>query len=516
MSFSIKKLILPASAFVVGFSLMVMELTASRIMAPIVGSSLYTWTSVIGIIMLGLAMGNFVGGYYIDKHSLRKIAGIFYFLSAAGVLIISPAASLSKEMVLLDLPLILIILLITFLIFFIPSLFIGCVYPCIFKFYVQELSETGKDSGRLSALWTLGSILGTFLTGFVFIGYIGSKNTLLMIALLLLINGLFFYVPSKKNLVAAVILFLVLINFPFQKTAPSSGSKIIFEDESAYYAIKVAETDKPPYGRSRFMLLDFDTHGVEGSGIEKMNLYTNVYPVFSILKESVKDILVLGGGPETIAKNFSSYYPASRVTNVEIDPQVSEVAEKFFNTGAFGIEEKNSDGRIFLWKNDSRYDLIFNDAYNSFISVPWHVSTKEFNDLARKRLNGGGIYAVNFISAREGESAVFFQSMLKTFVASFPNHYVFSFNSNPKKVQNIVLVGLNSGEHPEEAELKKQLLSLPGGSFLAQDLVVDAKQIKIGASTPFLKDDYAPTERLMAPIIKSYFASFASFFYSLI
>lgn len=516
MPLSIKKLILPSSAFLAGFSLMVMELTASRVLAPIVGSSLYTWTSVIGIIMLGLAIGNFIGGYYIDKNSSRKTAGIFYFLAVAGVLIVSPAASFSKELVLLDLPLIFIILLITFLIFFLPSLFIGCIYPCIFKFYVKELSETGKSSGRLSALWTLGSIAGTFLTGFVFISYFGSKNTLWTIALLLLINGLFFYIPSKKGIFWAVIFFSALINFVHQKIDAPSGSKIIFEDESAYYAIKVVDANKFPYGQSRFMFLDFDNHGVEGSGIAKINIYTNAYPIFSTMKDSIKDILVLGGGPETIAKNFSSYYRYSRVTNVEIDPQVSRVAEKFFDTGSFGIEEKNADGRIFLRKNNAKYDLIFNDAYNSFISVPWHLSTEEFNDLARSRLNEGGIYAVNFISAREGEGSIFFQSMLKTFKATFPNNYVFSFNNNPKKVQNIVLVGLNSEKHPEESELKKQLFSLPGGSFLSQDLIANAGHIEIEADAPFLKDDYAPTEKLMAPIIKSYFAVFASFYHSLI
>lgn len=466
--------------------------------------------------MLGLAAGNFIGGYYIDKKDSYKVAGIFFFLSTASVLLVSWAASFSKKIVFWDIPLMLIIFLITLMIFFLPALFIGCIYPCLFKFYVKELDATGKSSGRLSALWTMGSIAGTFLTGFLFISYIGSKNTLLLVALFLLINGLLFYVPAKKNLILALIFFSALINSSYQKTVFSSGSKVIFEDESAYYAIKVIDANKFPYGNARFMFLDFDTHGIERGGIEKMNIYTNIYPVFSALNSSVRDILVLGGGPETITKNFSSYYQDSRVTNVEIDPQVSRAAKQFFNTGLFAFNEETSDGRVFLQNNSAKYDLIFNDAYNSFISVPWHLSTKEFNDLAKSRLNEGGIFAVNFISTRKGNDSLFFQSMLKTFTASFPNHYIFSFDNNPKKVQNIVLVGVNEADHLSEALLKERIAPLLNGSFLARSLVVEPDEILIGADSPVLRDDYAPTERLMAPVVNRYFSSFASFFYSLI
>lgn len=514
MRISFKKNLLPASAFLAGFALMVIELTASRIIAPLVGSSVYTWTAVIGIIMLGLAIGNILGGRIIDKYESKKTLFYFYLLSAASVVIIPALSVKMKAIVLLNMPLPLIIISITILLFLIPSICLGCIYPCIFKFYLKEMLAVGKKAGIISGSYTFGSIVGTFLTGFFFISNIGSTNTIFAMALLLLCNSLFFYLPREKYhplMIAAILLLLIFSN----NKAIKKTDGLIYQKESAYYNIKIIDKRDSEFGNARLMFLDFDSHSVESLENKSLDIYTNIPPAFSLLKEKISDILVIGGGSQAISKNFSAYYKDSAVRTVEIDPVVKQAAEKYFSKEAGTGKTEIADGRMFLVRSTSSYDIIFNDAYNSFVSIPWHLSTKEFNNLALSRLNEDGIYAINFISAREGDNSLFFQSMLKTFSKTFPNHYVFAYGKNPTETQNIILIGVNSDQHIPEIELRKKLLETKDTSIFTQKLLIKPLALLTNQALPILTDNYAPTEKLMSPIVSAHFPVFASFYYSL-
>jgi len=146
--------------------------------------------------------------------------------------------------------------------------------------------------------------------------------------------------------------------------------------------------------------------------------------------------------------------------------------------------------------------VIFGDAYNSFISVPWYLLTKEWNSEVKEKLNDNGVYAINFIGALSGEKSEFTKSVLNTFKISFPNFYVFAFGENPEYVQNVVLVGVK-GELPvSEKELSKKL-SVGENNFLA-DKIIPAEYFKDSAGI-ILTDNFSPVEKLMEPTIKSYF-----------
>jgi spermidine synthase len=293
----------------------------------------------------------------------------------------------------------------------------------------------------------------------------------------------------------------------------SAHTDTVFEKETGYYLARVVDTTIPGSGDARILFLDFDSHSIEYKNKQKAPLsYLSIYPVFGILKpDGIKTINMIGGGAYTLPKNLANFYKNSEVTVVEVDGQVSDIARKYFSFDGANIKTITSDARVFFRKNDKKYDLIFGDAYNSFISVPWHLVTDEFTKLVKTRLNDNGIYAVNFISSIKGENALFFNSMVKTFSKTFPNYYVFAFGNDLFAVQNIVLVGMKGNvEAKTTMQLKKKLASSPKTASFS-NLLVGVDDIDFSDAI-LLTDDFAPVERLMLPTVNSYFPRYLFFF----
>ena len=509
------RIIFLASSFVAGFSLMTIELTAVRIVAPYIGLSVYTWTSIIGSVLLGHSIGSYLGGHVIDKYPSKKTLGIS-FLAAAILISIIPFLSFHLSILAQwNMSLLAITLISSLSLFFLPSLFLGTLYPSILKLLSATIDDLGKKSGLLSSLWSLGSILGTFLTGFYFISYWGSFATIFFITFILFILGAFFLKNYGKKYIAIIIAASILLGILYingKKTNEDRSSNLLFSKESQYYKIQVVKDWLPIWGNVKVLFLDFDSHNIEGKNDQKLNIYTEIYPVFSVFNKHIQNILFIGGGSYSMAKKMASENPRSRITVIEIDPLVTEVAKKYFNLDEFPIKTVNQDARFFLIKNREKYDLIFGDAYNSFISLPWHLTTYEFNELTKTHLAENGVYAVNFVSALEGENASFFQSMLETFKKTFPNYYLFAYGRKKTDSQNIILVGLNSDNKIAIAGLRKKIKNIENGFFLASKLVASPLHFE---NIPILTDDFAPVERLMMPIANSYFSSYASFYYNL-
>ena len=486
-------------AFIVGMVLMAIELTATRILAPIVGLSIYTWTSAIGIILLGLTLGSYLGGWLIDKFKKEKVATSFLISAAIFIALIPLISKQISKVATFDFPLIFITLILSLILFFLPALFLGVIYPVLLKLFAEELETIGKKSGLLSAFWSLGSI-GTFLTGFYFIEFLGSARTLYLLSLILILTVFFTEKFFKKSSTIILIVFLLILadKLLLAENEKAGSVKKKFESESGYYKIQVIDDSNLMLGNFRALLLDMDIHSVESKDGRKFGAYTEIYPVFKFFKNDLEKIYVIGGGSYSIAKGFSREYPSAEVIVSEIDPKVTKTAEDFFNLSKYPIKTIFGDARMNLAKDEEKYDLIFGDAYNSFISLPWHLTTVEFNDLVKSHLKNNGIYAVNFISAlRMGDNSLFFQSMLKTFRLSFPNVYIFTFGGVAFMPQNVVLVGINSDE--------KINLSNLDNNFFQKYRVADNFSVDAGL---VLKDDFAPLERIMSPLINNYFLSY--------
>ncbi|MEK7553703.1 MAG: fused MFS/spermidine synthase [Patescibacteria group bacterium] len=489
-------------SFIAGMVLMSVELTATRILAPIVGLSIYTWTSAIGIMLLGLTLGSYLGGWLIDRFKKEKVEVNFLILAAIFIALIPLISRWISKTITFDFPLIFIILFLSLILFFLPALFLGAIYPILLKLFTEELETIGKKSGLLSAFWSLGSIVGTFLTGFYFIEFLGSTRTLYLLSLILILPIFFTGKIFKKLLVIVLIIFSLVLTdkWSLANNKKENSANKIFESESNYYKIRVMDDFDLTLGNLRILLLDMDAHSVESKDGRKLNNYTEIYPIFKFFKKDLEKIYVIGGGSYSMAKGFSREYPLAEVVVSEIDPKVTKTAENFFNLNEYPIKTIFGDARINLMKDGKKYDLIFGDAYNSFISLPWHLTTIEFNDLVKDHLKNGGIYVVNFISALKLGDSLFFQSMLKTFRLSFPNVYIFVFGDVAFMPQNVILVGVNSDE--------KINLSNIDDDFFQKYRTADNFSVDDGL---VLRDNFAPLERLMSPLIRDYFSSYARF-----
>jgi predicted membrane-bound spermidine synthase len=515
-----KQYLLLLVSFVAGFSIMTFEFTSARIITPFIGASVFTWTSVIGMILFGLSTGSYIGGYFIDKYKKENVLSFFLFLSSFSVAVVPFFANKSPYFVSLDLSILITAVLISFVLFFTPSLFLGLLYPAILKLYLRDIENLGKQYGVVSIFFTFGSILGTFLTGFYFIGKIGSSNTFFTISVVLFIFAVLFLFLNKHSLKYLIIIFtmaicLLLIIFCFNWIKNKNGNgNMVFSKETDYYKIKVVDR-LLNFSNSRILFLDFDSHSVESKNREDLPVYTNIYPVFSVFNEKIKNIFVIGGGSYSIAKNFSKFYANSEVLVSELDPEVTKTAENFFNLKQYPISTISDDGRVYFQKTSKKYDLIFGDAYNSFISVPWHLSTLEFNELAKSHLKENGIYAVNFISALNGENSDFFKSMVGTFKKTFNNFYIFAYGATEEQPQSIILVGVNSNNKIEYQELAKKIYGIKNGEFLSRKIVQN-ELFKNSSDALILRDDFSPVESLMQPLINNYFKYYSTFYYSLI
>lgn len=496
-------------SFMAGFSLMTVEIISSRIMAPIIGSSIYTWASVIGMTLLGLAIGSALGGELADKYNNTKILPTIFLISGISTLLISPLSRHTDWIVNSSNSIILINILISGYLFLIPAIILGLIQPIILKKYADDFTKIGSNYGFLSTTWSLGSILGVFVTGFYFVSTLGSQKTLYIIGFILLLISLLlaFLNKERKILYLAGIILIISLSLALLPSSPGPQN-IVYDQESSYYRMRVVDFNQEPFGKSRALVLDFDTHSIETEKILETK-YTEVYPVFGYLMPKIKDILVIGGGAYTLPKLLKGHYSTSNVSVMEIDPKIKEVATNFFDLDQNSIKTIEGDARFLIKKGTAKYDLIYSDAYSSFISVPGQLLTKEYNEEIRKTLNPDGIYALNFIGSLVGDNSALFKSITNTFKQTFPNYYILAFGNTPLQTQSVTLIGLKGDKKLTESTLKNKIL-LGKNSFLAQKVTM-MPELYLDKNALILTDDFYPTERLMASTINEYFPRFLAF-----
>src|SRR5512136_669482 len=201
--------------FVASFCTLVIELVAGRIMAPYVGVSLYTWTSIIGVVLAGISIGAYLGGLIADRYPRSSTLGWLLFLSGLGAFSISPLTNLIGAAH-LQTSLMVRILLITTIIFFVPSCLLGMISPVVVKLTLNNLEKAGNVVGKIYAFSTLGSILGTFATGFYLISWMGTRSILLAMGLILILSALIFggtFIRKKSFAIFLVIIVSLIWTF---------------------------------------------------------------------------------------------------------------------------------------------------------------------------------------------------------------------------------------------------------------------------------------------------------------
>lgn len=476
-----------ALVFVTGAFIMTIELVASRLVAPVLGVSLYTWTSVIGVVLLGISLGNFTGGMIADRIDPKKLLGPILLMCGIAVMLIVPSLSvLHRALPDTEYPLLRVLTPIAVL-FGIPSLAMGTVSPVVYRLAIRDLSKTGTTVGRLAGSNALGSIVGTFATGFWLIPSFGTHAVAMGVA-----TGFFLLAVLtfewRSRAMAAITLVTVLVSGSIGVSRQNASHQNAIIRESAYY--RIAVTSQHTDGRVvKQLILDSLVHSVADPDDPEYLWYdyerVAAWVVENTYRENYRALFV-GGGAYTLPHWLESRYPNASVHVIEIDPEVTRIAFEHFVTRPSGIVTYNEDGRTAVRQlAGQKYDLVFGDAFND-VSVPYHLTTLEFAKDIKSCLSSDGLYMANIVDWSEGQ---FLNAFGRTLSSVFKHVVIIPASagaSSPRGGPHIVLASMTNLNIENWSALE-------GIPFRLRAFEPEPKGL-------ILTDDYAPTDFLLLPV----------------
>jgi spermidine synthase len=485
------KFLLETVVFISGALVMIFEIIGSRILAPHIGTSTYIWTSLIGVILGSLSLGYWLGGRLADRKPELKILSVVLFLAGA----LTTVTLLAQEIILSALAasamrLELKAIVAAILLFAPAGVLFGFVTPYAVRLKMLSVEDAGKTVGRLYALSTIGSILGTFAAGFVLLPLVGSVRTLyLIIAALFALSVLLvpFQLTTKKLYVLILFFASVALNEFYAYALYRSHD--LHDFDTHYSRVRVfratdERTQKPIIALTTDPLST--QSAIFADGDELVLRYSRFYHLLRHFQPRFQNTLIIGGAGYTFPSEYLRKYPDKKIDVVEIDPQMTEIARRFFR---LRDDERmrifHADGRIFLNQTRDKYDVVLIDAFGSLYSVPFQLTTVEAARKMSDVLRDDGVVIVNLISALEGEGSLFLQAEYKTFQTVFPHVYVFKVRAerDDNMPQNLILVAS-----------KSDAISFETNDAEIADLFQNRYDKPLQLTVPVLTDDLAPVE----------------------
>ncbi|MDR0379149.1 MAG: fused MFS/spermidine synthase, partial [Candidatus Accumulibacter sp.] len=456
--------VLALASFLCGMAVMVLEMAGSRIVAPYMGTSLIVWTALIGVIMASLSAGYWLGGIVADRRPEMKL--LAWIVLAAALL--TGAAALGANPVLAALSrlpgLYLAPVAGAVALFAAPGVLLGMVSPFIVRLAMRGVDSSGATVGRFSALSATGSILGTFLGGFVLIAHFSSGTVLLLVATVLaFVTALLQWDAGRGNgKKAAPAALLCAVFFGVSWAAEVLGlplASVGAHVDTLYNHILVADRE---YAGRRTRYL---TTGALNEGAQSViypdrpddlaSDYTRFYDLAFHYRPEAKKILMLGGGGYCVPRHLLATRRDVSVDVVELDPGITAVAREFFflrDEGNPNISIQHEDARIFLNREAGRrpgaYDAIFADVFGSWYSIPFHLTTVEAARAMSALLSEDGVLVSNVISSLRGPGSGVLGGIYAALSEVFPRVLVFP-ASRPEAAyaehrQNVMLVAFKS------------------------------------------------------------------------
>jgi spermidine synthase len=481
--------------FGAGIGALATEITASRLLAPYFGSSTIVWANLIGIVLAALSVGYWLGGRIADRRPEPMLLGYLVLGSAVFVAAIpfvaKPLLDVTVEgldetsagavigsflgVLLLCAP---------------PVVLLGMVSPFAIRLAVSSIATAGQVAGRLYALSTAGSLLGTFLPALVLIPAIGTQRTFLVVAAVL--AGSSCFLLGGRYLVVAVVL-AALVAIPPGAVKGRDG--LLHEETSFQQYIQVVQEDD---GRRLLYLNEgIAVHSVwRKDEVLTGGVWDSFLAIPPLLGHELERVAILGNAAGTTARALGVYYPDAEIDGVELDPAVTRVGRRYF-----GLDDNprltvhDADARPFLRSTDEKYDLIVVDAYHQPY-VPFYLATREFFRLVRDRLKPGGIVALNVATVPDDRRLV--EAIGTTLGAELPQVVEW-----PVLRFNTLVLGLTTPLEP--AELRGRLASGPADLAPLRDLL--AQQARpLQPSGRAWTDDRAPVEWVTDRMIVSFAA----------
>ena len=489
------RLALDALVFGAGIGALATEITASRLLAPYFGSSTVVWANLIGVILAALSFGYWLGGRVADSHPSPSVLG---FLVLAGGLAIAAIPFVSKPF--LDLTVqgldeaslgaVIGSFFAVLCLFAPPVVLLGMVSPFAVRLAVSRVETAGTVAGRLYALSTAGSLVGTFLPALLLIPAIGTQRTFLVTAAV--VAGSACFMLGRRYVLVGVAL-AALVAVPPGAVKRQAG--VIHEETSFYQYIQVVQ--RPDGRRLLYLNEGIAVHSVwRPDSVLTGGEWDTYLALPPLLGRPLERVAILGNAGGTTARAVGVYYPHAAVDGVELDPAVTRVGRRYF-----GLDDNprltvhTADARPFLRTTKTRYDLIVVDAYHQPY-VPFYLATQEFFRLGRERLAPGGILALNVAATPDDKRLV--RAISGTLATEFPQVLEW-----PALRFNTIVVGLT---HPlTREELARRLRTGPADLASLRKLLAQEARPVAPSSDPWT-DDRAPVEWVTDRMIVSFAA----------
>jgi spermidine synthase len=471
--------------FAAGAGTLATEIAASRLLAPYFGSSTIVWANIIGLILIYLSLGYWLGGKWADRRPEPRVLGLIILAAAAFIAVLPFIARPVLDLAVQGLDAVSAGAVVgsffaALALFAVPVTLLGCVSPFAIRLAIADVRSAGATAGRLYAISTVGSILGTFISAIVTIPLIGTQRTMLGSAALLTASAALLL---GRRWQVATIAVAGLLAIPVGAIKSTEG--LVHETESTYQYVQIVERSDG----SRVLQLNegVAVHSIwRPSSVLTGGEWDMFLVVPPLLDRPVERMLVIGNAGGTIARAYGELYPEVKIDGVEIDPEVTEAGRRYLGLGDNpNLTVHDEDGRPFLRLTEERYDVIVVDAYRQPY-IPFYLATKEFFELARDRLEPGGILALN-VAAVPGDDRLS-QAVGSTVLSAFPQ----AWRWKPLRFNELVL-GLDAPLDRDELVTRVQSLS-PRISILGELFSRDLEPVHV-LQDP-LTDDRAPVEWL--------------------
>src|SRR5215211_5864316 len=395
---------LPLLVFMVGTGSLGAEIAAVRLLAPYFGASTIVWANTIGVVLVALSIGYWLGGRLADRHPhMRGLC--LLALTAAGLLALVPFAvdaldDISAGAFVGSLFAVLVLVAV-------PVLLLGAVSPYAIRLAVSSVEEAGTVAGRLYALSTAGSLVGTLLSALLLIPLVGTRRTFLIFAFAIAVVSVLGLRPLRRwALAPAAIAALIALPVGTLKAGTENGGRVIHEAETEYQYARVIEYDDGTRslelneGQAQHSICEAECDpGPDGPRNPASALTGDVWDghlvdQFAARSEPPRRVAILGNAAGTTSRAYEEFLPATRVDGVEIDSELSEIGRSYFDMNNPRLHLYHEDARPFLRRIDARYDVISVDAYRQPY-IPFYLTTVEFFETVRDRLARDGVVIVN-------------------------------------------------------------------------------------------------------------------------
>ncbi len=517
---SFLRLVVPSTTvFFTGACIMILVLTASRLIARSVGSSLYTWTSVVGVVLTGLAFGNYVGGRIADRYHARRALAVLFGLSSAACVGMVVANNLAGEwMGLWRLSWPGHVVLHMLLVLLLPSALLGAVSPVVAKMALDQGLASGRTMGSIYAWGAVGGIVGTFLTGFFLIVAFGCTTIIWFLGAAMLLMAVLYWVSCwAMYLWAMVFLALAAMGMGGDPWAQEAGTaallrerpdpSVVYEAETPYCHVAIKRVSTRP--EKRAFLQDRLARGrmVVNDTTHLQDFHRRAFAGLTrgLSGDRKKlSLLVIGAGGYIFPQYLTAVWPDSRVEVVENDPGVTRAAKEAFGLDSYAaIETIRMDARSYMdrlcksgrtGQAARRYDFIYEDALCDS-AVPFPLMTKEFNGQIAGLLADDGVYMIHLVDARR--SGRLLGAVLNTVTETFPLVYALAEQPSRQTSSGTFVIVAARRQLDPQAILQEQDKYLKCSAL--SDSEIDELKERCGGI--ILTDDYAPVGNLLAPVV---------------